>query len=387
MRRKNRVEALLSANGDFDAFIVKSPADIAYLVGITFPFPDQSMFPAALVVRRDNPDYTLIVPAEWESILKSFSWKEKSKVYSINDGTPITAFLNALREVIEKTDLCGKKAAVDYSSWTVSEIAFLKENCPNMVITDLDPIIDRIREIKTEDEIECIQAAAQIADRGLIGALNHVEGTIGTGNCTLSEFLERVRAHAIEFGANWIGYMNICQGRKGRSWYTPIYDLSFAKEGKTIRIDYSLTYKSYWTKCSRIFFAGKPDQKAKDAYANNMKLKNFAVSILKPGIRISDFCEAIRLKAEEEEIELLYDEGFGHGVGTSEYELPMLCADNDEVLKAGMVIALDVKTIGSKDEIIHSVDIYHLTPEGNTRLSDFRNWDTMYLINGVHTEH
>ena len=387
MRRKNRVETLLSTNSDFDAFVIKSPANIAYLIGITFPFPDQSPFSAALVGRRDNPDYTLIVPAEWESILKSFSWKGKTKVYTLNEGSPFEAFCKALCDVIEKNEICGEKAAVDYSVWTVAELSFLKENCPMMSIMDLDPVINQIREIKTEDEIECIHAAAQIADRGLIGALNHVEGTIGLGKCTLSEFLERVRANAIEFGANWIGYLNICQGRKGRSWYTPIYDLSFAKEGKSVRIDYTLTYKSYWTKCSRMFFAGKPDQKAIDAYAKNMLLKNFAVSILKPGVRVCDFCEALRLKAEEEEIDLLYDEGFGHGIGTSEYEMPILCRDNEEVLQAGMVIALDVKTIGSKDEIIHSIDIYCLTPDGNRNLSDFRSWDTMYLINGVQSVH
>ena len=60
---------------------------------------------------------------------------------------------------------------------------------------------------------------------------------------------------------------------------------------------------------------------------------------------------------------------------------------DDEILKEGMVIALDVKTNGSKNEMIHSVDIYVLTEDGNCKLSDFRDWDTMYLINGVRSTH
>ena len=77
----------------------------------------------------------------------------------------------------------------------------------------------------------------------------------------------------------------------------------------------------------------------------------------------------------------------GHGVGMSEHEKPFLTADNDEVLKPNMVIALDIKTIGSVNEMIHSIDIYQLTRDGNVKLSDFREWNSMYLINGMRSTH
>ena len=256
-----------------------------------------------------------------------------------------------------------------------------------MYIVDLEPIIKGIREIKSEYEIENIQTAAHIADRGIIGALNYIEGRVGYSSCTLSDFLEHVRISAIEFGAHTIGHLNIAQGRSGDSWITPIYDLRMVKANKTIRVDYTLSYNGCWTSCSRMFFTGKPGENTANAYRQNMVLKDFAVSILKPGLKVSEFCEAVRMKAESENIELLYDEGLGHGVGASEYERPYLTADNEEVLRIGMVIALDVKTIGYKDELIHSVDIYELTHGGNRRLSDFRDWDKLYRITGVRSAH
>ena len=79
MRRKNRVELLLNEYGEFDAFITKSPADIAYLIGITFPYPEQSLFSAALVASKGDHVYTLILPVEWECVLKSFTWEGKAK--------------------------------------------------------------------------------------------------------------------------------------------------------------------------------------------------------------------------------------------------------------------------------------------------------------------
>lgn len=387
MKRKNRVEALFNENGNFDAFITKSPADIAYLIGITFPYPDQSTFSAALVAKRGSSVGTLILPVEWECVLRSFTWEGKTKTYSINDGSPKTAFCNALKSVIDELGICHDKVAVDYSWWRVGEIRFLKENCPDMYIIDLDSTIQAAREIKSEYEIENIQKAAHIADRGIIGALNHIEGTVGYSNCTVSNFLEHVRIHAIEFGANTIGHLNIARGRSGNSLITPIYDLKVIKENKTLRVDYSLSYNGCWTVCSRMLYTGKPGPNTAHAFAQNKLLKDFAVSILKPGIRVCEFCEAVRLKADDEDIEMLYDEGMGHGVGASEYEKPYLTPDNEEVLRTGMVIALDVKTIGYKDELIHSVDIYELTSDGNRRLSDFRDWDTLYRINGVRSSH
>ncbi len=387
MKRKNRVETLLSESKNFDAFVVKSPADIAYLIGIVFPYPDQSPFSAALVACKGNNKYTLIIPVEWECVLPNFTWKGLTRTYSINDGDPDTAFRGALKSVLESMEPAGKNIGIDYSSWTVAEIRFLKETFDGTGLVDIDPELSAAREIKSAEEIVNIKLASHIADRGMIGALNHVEGTIGTAEYTRAEFLERIRVHAIEFGANCTGHLNLSEGRSGRSWLTPIRDLSFTEDGHTIRADYSVCMNGCWTVCSRMFFTGKPDQAAVDAYADNMMIKNFAVDILKPGIRVSEFCEAVRLKAEEECIELMLDEGLGHGVGMSEHEKPFLTADNDEVLKPNMVIALDIKTIGSVNEMIHSIDIYQLTRDGNVKLSDFREWNTMYLINGMRSTH
>ncbi len=387
MKRKNRVEILLNENRDFDAFIVKSPADIAYLIGLVFPYPDQSSCAAALVACKGNGKYTLIIPVEWECVLPTFAWKGKTKTYSLNDGDPNRAFRGALKSVIEDMELAGKIIGIDYSSWTVAEIRFLRETYDGINIRNIDPELASAREIKSADEIANIKMASHIADRGMIGALNHVEGTIGTVEYTRAEFLERIRVHAIEFGANCIGHLNLSEGRAGRSWLTPIRDLSFIEDGHTLRADYSVCVNGCWAVCSRMFFTGKPDQAAVDAYADNMMLKNFAVDIMKPGIRVCDFCEAVRLKAEEESVELMLDEGLGQGVGMSEHEKPVLTIDNEEVLKENMVIALDIKTVGPVNEMNHSIDIYQLTKDGNVKLSDFRDWNTMYLINGKRSTH
>lgn len=385
--RSNRVVRLFSDNNDKKAILVKSPSFITYLVGICFPYPDQSPFSVALVASADDSHYTLIVPEEWTGILEQNNWAGRSQVYSVNDGGPKQAFLHTVSKTLESYSCTETKVMFDYSSWNVSEIAFLKENFPNIEICDCDSDLNRARTIKTNEEIANIKTAAIIADRGLIGALNHLEGTLTQTYYTRSEFLERVRVHAIEFGANCVGDLNLSEGKLGRNWYTPITDASLVEVGDSLRVNYSVSINGYWGVCNRQVYAGKLDSDDLAAYEANQMLKQYAVSLLKSGVCISEFCDQIMQKAVEQQITVLADEGFGHGVGTSEDEMPFITQDNTDKFEEGMVISLEVKTLGKDNEIILDGDIYLLKANGCEKLSDFVSWETPYAVVGVRANH
>lgn len=385
--RNNRVSQLFSANKNRQVIIVKSPASITYLIGICFPYPDQSPYSVALLVHADDEKYSLVIPAEWKGILEDQNWNGKTLIYSQNDGGPKRAFLNALFEAMTAYPESNKEVALDYDCWTVKDIDVLHERYPDMVINDCSDELLKERMIKSTEEITNIQSASIIADRGLIGALNHIEGTLSSSYYTLSEFLERVRVHAIEFGANYIGHLNVSQGKSGIDWYTPVKDFSMVEAGNTVRVNYSVAVNGSWAVCNRMLFAGVPGPEDQKAYEVNQELKNYAVSLLKPGTKICDFCCEIQKKADELQIELLSDEGLGHGVGASECEMPYINAENEDPFVEGIVISLDIKTSGVKDELIHSSDIYLINANGCELLSNFCNWDNLYAITGVRANH
>ena len=385
MKANNRIEQVFSGSGTKKPFLVKSPAYITYLTGISFPYPDQSPFSVALLGDGSDGKPTLVIPVEWVGVTNS--WTGNLLTYSVNDGGPIEAFLKTVSGTLESYPALKQGLSIDSGSWTVKEINYLKKAFPRLKLSDCSEAIDLAKMIKSDEEIENLRKAAIISDRGLIGAFNHVEGTITASYYTISEFLERIRVHAIEFGANCIGDLNVSQGKDGNAWYTPITDFSMVEEGNMMRINYSLSVNGYWCDSNRTVFVGKPDREDLAAYEANQKLVKFAETLLKPGTKISAFCKKIQQKAEIDEIQLLTDFGMGHGVGTSECEMPVLSADNQDTFKEGMVISMGLKTLGMKNEIILSSDIYLLTSNGYEKLSDFMNWDDLYLINGVRSNH
>lgn len=385
MKPNNKIEQIFSTGAGKRTFLIKSPAFITYLTGISFPYPYQSPFSIALTGNGSVAHSTLIIPVEWEGIANE--WNGKVLTYSVNDGGPVRAYLKKISETLDSCADFKQNLWLDYESWTVREIRALQQKYPKLKVTDCGDEINLARVIKTEEEIENLRKAAIIADRGLIGAFNHVEGTVTTVCYTLSEFLERVRVHAIEFGANWIGDLNLSQGKDGSAWYTPITDFSMVEEGNMVRINYSLSVNGYWCVCNRTVFVGNPQKEDLAAYHANQKLVKYAESLLKDGVKISAFCGKVQQQADKEEIQLLADFGMGHGVGTSECEMPFLTSDNSETLKAGMVICMGLKTLGKKNEIILSSDIYLIKSNGYEKLSDFVNWDDIYLINGVRSTH
>jgi Xaa-Pro dipeptidase len=368
-------------------YIIKQPSHVSYLTNVLFPYPENSPYSTALVGIPEKNEFVLIVPVDWLDVAKDQKWNHSIVSYNLNQGSPDQAFCDAVIKSVTDMKIDTENLALDFPAWTVNEIKQLSAKLNHLKWQDCDELLWRNRMIKSEQEIRFLHQSAQIADRGMIGALNHVEGTTMSSYYTLSEFLERVRVHAIEFGTCGIGHLNISQGAEGKAEITPIQDFSFVNQDNLIRIDYTSEYLGYWNACSRMFFIGKPDKESEDAFEANQSLIIYAQSLLKPGIVIGDFCKLIKEKADSSRISLYDETCFGHGLGLSEAEWPFITIDNPDSFEKGMVIVLKIKTYGPQGAIIHSTETYEITNRGYRKLSDFKEWNHLYRIDGCRANH
>ncbi len=368
-------------------YVIKQPSHVSYLTNVLFPYPENSPYSVALVAVPEKNEFVLIVPIDWLDVAKDQKWKNSIISYNLNQGSPDQAFCDAIITCLTNLKIDSENLAIDFPSWTVSEMKRLSAKMNHLKWQDCDELLWRNRMIKSDQEIHLLHQSAQIADRGMIGALNHVEGTTMSSYYYLSEFLERVRVHAIEFGTCGVGHLNISQGAAGKSKITPVQDFSFVSEDNLIRIDYTSQYQGYWNVCSRMLFVGKPDEESEKAFDENQSLITYAQSMLKSGIAIGDFCKRIKEKADLSGISLFDETCFGHGLGLSETEWPLITIDNPESFEKGMVIVLDIQTYGPKGVIIHSTETYAITDRGYRKLSDFKEWNHLYRIDGCRSNH
>ena len=227
MKNNNILKMIDSSCKHISGCVIKLPSHISYLTDLFFPYPDFSPLSVALITVPEKDESVLIVPIEWFDIVKDLKWEKRIVTYNINEGSPDTAFCNLICKCLSDLQVDTNNLAIDSPSWTVNEIKHISSKIKDFKWIDCDEILWRERMIKNEQEIDLLHKSARIADRGIIGALNHVEGTTGSSYYTLSEFLERVRVHAIEFGSYGIGHMNISHGAEGKALITPIRDFSF----------------------------------------------------------------------------------------------------------------------------------------------------------------
>ncbi|MDZ7794633.1 MAG: M24 family metallopeptidase [Spirochaetia bacterium] len=73
--------------------------------------------------------------------------------------------------------------------------------------------------------------------------------------------------------------------------------------GELVRIEATSRYYGYWADAARMMVIGDAEELQKRAYAENLQLKNKAVSMLKPGVKCSTLYNEVADLASAEGID------------------------------------------------------------------------------------
>jgi Xaa-Pro aminopeptidase len=308
---------------------------------------------------------------------------EGAVAYDENEGPHPAAFVKTLAKTLKVLNLSEDKIGYDAERASASLIEALRAATKAKLIP-VDGVLSEARLVKTPAEVALIESSCEFADRGIIHALNHLEGTLWGPGYTIPEFVERVRVHAFESGANGVGHIAVTMGDDTRLEFAP--HRGDVDEDLLIRTDMTTSSMGYWSSISRMAYTGYAPFEVEDAYAENQELKLLAESLLQPGAR----CDKIYVKVKSEADKMgikLHGPIIGHGVGCSHFEAPYLVKGYPEELKTGNVIALGVATLSPRREIYVDRDVYEITYDGVRKLSWYRRWDTIYEVIGFRAVH
>jgi len=370
---------------EMEAVIAFGVDNFHYLTQIILPFAEYyPMRKAATMFPKDGTP-AILCPYDWAQPVDDQGWKGDLHVYDENTAVETGAFVECLVEHIQALGLDGKRIGYDASRITKALMNSLSNQLPEVEWEPIDPMLRDLRLVKTVGEIELIEEACLQADKGLVYALMHLEGTVENPGYSIPEFTERIRVHINESGGSGVGLLNTAFGSDGQIYYTP--QRGWIKIGDIFRMDVSCHYKGYWTNMGRMGVTGSPSTEQEVAFQENTRLKNSALEMLKPGVACNEVYAHVIRTAEHHTISFWKEVGIGHGVGTSHYEPPYLNLNCSTELKPGMVIALDIYTYGPRQELIHNKDVYEITEEGNRKLSWYRPWDALYPVTGWRATH
>jgi Xaa-Pro aminopeptidase len=379
-----RLRRMLGQSG-MDALIAFGDDNFTYVTGAALPFAPEVPDRRAVALQRADGESVVICPLDWAEAIRQQGWPGRIDVCDESSAAAHEALVSSLAGALEALGVGRGRVGVDMARLPQLIERGLRQALPQLELVPADEQLKRLRMVKLESEIALLEAAALHAEKGMVSALNHTEGTIDAISYSVWEFTERVRVHVGEFGGCATGHVAAMQGRDASLYFVPPHGV--LREGNLVRLEVTNMHAGYWASAARTIVVGEPTAAQLQAYRDNIWLKAAAVEKLRPGVPSSEVYAAVQRRSDEGGIWFWREVGVGHGIGIGEREAPYLDPSDPTLLAPGMTVVVGVYTRGPEGELIVSKDSFAIQPDGVRLLSWYRNWDRLYAITGITARH
>lgn len=203
-------------------------------------------------------------------------------------------------------------------------------------LVPLEGLVESLRIVKEEAEIEFITRAAAITDR----AFEYIEGLIRPG-MTEKEVAWELEKFQREQGSQTMPFDIIVAS--GPNAALPHARPSERKigPGEPVVIDMGARVGGYCSDFTRTLCPGEPDETFKKVYDIVLGAQLAAISLIKEGMSGEEADSFARTVIEEAGYADAFGHSLGHGVGLATHEQPRLGPNSTEILASGMVFSIE----------------------------------------------
>lgn len=202
---------------------------------------------------------------------------------------------------------------------------------------ELNDQINKLRMIKTPEEIELIAAAEAIGDK----AFEHIINTMEVGMTEKEVALELEYAMK-SLGADGLSFDTIVASGKNSSMPHAVPTDKVIEDGDFVTMDFGCIYKGYCSDMTRTVHMGdEMTEKQLEVYTVVLNAQKEALKAIKPGMVCSDIDKIARDYIADAGYGEYFGHGLGHGVGLYIHEEPRFSRTCDVVLESGMVLSVE----------------------------------------------
>lgn len=209
----------------------------------------------------------------------------------------------------------------------------LKEKLNLESLNPVESLVEDLRIIKDELEIEKIKKAVEIADQGFQFLLDFIQ--VGKTEkeiaLELEFFMKRAGGEANAFD------FIVASGKRGALPHGVASNKKI-EDGDLITIDFGTVYQGYHSDITRTIAVGEPDSKLKDIYELVLTAQKKVISEIKAGMGCFEADKIARDFIAEAGYKDNFGHGLGHGLGLEIHEAPRLSYTAEDKLKKGMVV-------------------------------------------------
>ncbi|MDF2378916.1 MAG: Xaa-Pro peptidase family protein [Candidatus Gracilibacteria bacterium] len=250
--------------------------------------------------------------------------KKGVKLFDLKHGWP-----EKLNERLKKI----KTVLFEERNLTIAGLERWKKILPKRKWKKSGGVVEKMRLIKSDDELENLREAARIGDKILKRVLKEMKP--GVTEKTMANLF---RKHSDEL-ANGVSFDPIVAFGKNGAVPHHHSGSTKLKKNDAILIDQGVNYKGYMSDMTRCFQIGKGIPAVNDMHVQLLEAQQAGVNMVRAGVNIKDLSIAVRgILGKDQKY---FTHSLGHGVGIEIHETPGVSSRTDMVLKAGMVITIE----------------------------------------------
>jgi len=226
-------------------------------------------------------------------------------------------------------------------------------------------LVERLREVKDEQELWAIAAATDLADE--VYELIRRRGMVGRSERDVAGELEgELRARGAEPAFPVI----VASGPQGALPHAVPRDVEIEPGVLTI-VDMGALLDGYCSDCTRTFTTGRLDARASEVYELVRLAQEAALGAVSAGANCSEVDAVARDLIEAGGEGERFGHGLGHGVGLEVHEGPRLAKTAEGELRAGNVVTVEPGVYLPGELGVRIEDLVVVTDDGSEVLTSF----------------
>jgi Xaa-Pro aminopeptidase len=347
-----------------DALFVPPSSDLEYLTGLERDLPSfgnvhyaHGWVTGALIVPEREPMYVLP-----RMFVTFHLWgRDVGETVTVNESDDGRALF---RKAVSALGSSLERVAVGARTWgeTVIEIG---RAAPDAELVNGSPIVNELRRVKSERELELMAHACEIADATMAATADKVQP--GVTMIDLHEEVEhQLRARGSRspsFPTHMFSYGLHRHDSQDETGLEPI------AEGEPVMFDFGAVWRGYCSDFGRTVVAGEPHPEYERCYEIMLAAQEAGRAAAVPGALASEVNAACRAPIEEEGLGEAFRHRMGHGIGVDVHEWPFISEEDQTPLEVGMTFTDEPSILLDGKLGVRIEDIVVCTEDGGRYLN------------------
>lgn len=356
------------AESEFDAVVAVSPENTWYLSEAVIDTQMTLLERLAVVVwakGKEEPIYIVCTNEEVQA--RRDSWIKEIRGYVEFQKSPMELTADALKEL----GLAEARVGIEKHFLNTFYFEQLVGLVPRARLVEAGHFFDRVRAIKTPDEIRRMEAAALATDRAIRKAFEAARPGM-----TERQVGVMLTSELILNGAETQAFQVLAAGQNTRTTHNRAGDYVI-QSGDLMRTDFGGIFPGgYYSDLGRTVCVGKPSQRQLDSYRFIYDELEKLVSMVRPGVTFRELFQGHKERWEAHGWPMPRPH-IGHNIGIGLHEHPLIRPGDDSPLQPGMVICLEPAHTIPNVERYHMEDTVAVTEGEPKVLSRSADWSQL----------